>query len=407
MIKKLLWVGFATFLFIACGGDNRHAAPSSLHFDVESTKVCTQAGKNRFVYDVFKDSYYWADEVTDDINLSAYDDENSLIDAIKNSKDRFSFVLDLKDYESVFESGENKGFGFLARMVPEGDKYIFNVMFVYPGSPAFNAGVIRSDKVLSDELVADNNGTATRTFHLENSAGVKRDVNITEAAYAINNIANVSILDVDQKKVGYFVFQSFVGGYTLTQLDNLFRKFKTAQISDLILDLRYNGGGELNVAAHLGTLIGGENVQKHIFQNHRFNPKYAQYDFSTYFESDISQSLNLKRVFIITTQESASASESLINALRASDNHMEVITIGEHTFGKPYGMYTLSYCDKVLFPIHISNENSDGVGHYVDGLAPTCQARDNITVNFADLREDSLAEALYYIEHHRCSKGSE
>ncbi len=387
-----------SFLFISCGSEG--TKQSSVQFEVMAPKSCSLKDKNQFVYDVLKDSYLWSDKVGD-LNISLESNENTFLDNFLYKDDRFSHILTLKTYTEEFTTGEATNFGYLSALVEHNaSNYDTKIAYVYKNSPADKAGLHRSDKIIS---LKEINQTKSYTLRIENRAGEIKDVILKEQAYGVKNITKRNIFLVDGKNVGYFVFKSFVGPNLEEELDDTFSFFKAHNVSELILDLRYNGGGLLDVAAHLGSLIGGYRVQGHIFQNNRFNTKYSHLNRSTYFDAVPFESLNLSKVTIIATQNSASASESLINALTASDNHIEVITIGTATYGKPFGMYTLPYCDRVLIPIHFADENSDGYGGFVDGLTPTCKVDETFNRDFSDRNETLLKEALFYLKNGHCT----
>ena len=392
MIQKLLTITILSLLIVSCGGEKKGT------FDVMSTKNCTQEGRNQFVYDVLKDSYLWSDEVSD-INRSmlSLDDRTFLNQYLYNVKDVYSFIITKEQYNQHFVSGESKDFGY--RSVNYRDEYNVTreiVKFVFPNSAADKAGIKRSDIILP----RDANDTQ---LHIQDQNGLIRDISLKSERYDVHNVLYQKIFDLNRHKVGYFLFKSFVGPNLIKNLNETFATFKREGIDELIIDLRYNGGGLLHVAAHLGSLIGGENVKGHIFQYNRYNQKYSKYNDKTYFAPIPIESLHLKKVYFLTTGDTVSASESLINALKASENGIEVITIGMETEGKQFGMHTMHYCDKVLVPIQFSDSNSDGEG-FIGGLKPTCKLQENFAHDFADINEDLLSEALYHIENGQCKR---
>jgi len=383
---------------IACGDSGKN---SSISFDVMSPKSCSLKDRNQFVYDVLKDSYLWSDKVGD-INISLETEEHKFLDNFLFSADKFSHILTLDSYNEQFNEGEATDFGFLSALVENAQgEYETKIAYIYENSPAALAGLRRSDTILSSIKI---NETDIYKLRIKDSSGLIDEIEIKEQEYTVTNVSHQNIFTMGDKNIGYFVFKSFVGPNLEKNLDDTFAYFKINGVNELILDLRYNGGGLLKVAAHLGSLIGGNNVKGHVFQNNRFNDKYRKYNKSTYFDTIPSQSLHLNRVYIIATQNSASASESLINALKASENNIEVITLGTATYGKPFGMYTMPYCNNVLIPIHFSDENSDGSGGFVDGLTPTCLIEEDINLDFANHNETLLAATLYYIKNGHCSK---
>ncbi len=393
--------------------------------EVQPPAECTLLAKKKFVYDVMHDSYLWADETkevdyTDD---ERYPDEETLLNDLRNPKDRFSFIMSQKAYDDFFEAGKNVGFGIFFR--PEAHEsnttlgYTVDalvLLLVYPESPADKAGLKRSDRIVGiddytiNQVFADEelfkhyleaDEPITVTFHLERNDGTNDTVTVTKAEYNVKTVIKKSILERNGRKIGYLLFQSFVGT-SESELTAAFSYFKESGIDDLVLDLRYNGGGYVYIARQLASLIGGWYSSGKVFNQTLFNQKYSRYNYSTYFYYYLFHQLSLPRLYVITTSMTCSASELVINSLRASAIGVEVIGIGEHTCGKPYAMIGGRYCDKYILPVQMKNANADGEGDYVDGLPPVCRSRDNDLYDFADPHEDSFAEALYYIEHESC-----
>ncbi len=399
MMLKVLFLILLSIMMVACGDDSCCKKSSQL-FEVMAPKSCSLKDKNQFVYDVLKDSYLWSDKVGD-LDISLESNESMFLDHfLYKKKDRFSFLLKRQTYDQVFTQGNARDFGFLSALAQDSQgAYIYKVTYVYRDSPAFMQGIHRADTILTAK---DINATAT-TFRIANSAGEIRDVILEETAYHVKNISHTSILSVGDKKVGYFLFYSFIGPDLIKNLDSTFDYFSNHHIDDLVIDLRYNGGGLLDVARYLGSLVGGKRVQGHIFERISFNKKYQAKNYNNYFPKIARRDLNLHRVFILTTYSTASASEALINSLRASENHIQVITVGQASYGKPFGMHTISYCDRVLVPIHFVGKNSDGYGDYTAGILPTCEANDSIDYDFANPEESLLKETLYYLKNGHCT----
>jgi len=389
------------------------------YFRVMAPKTCTQTNKNRFIYQVMHDSYLWADSVPElDYSSSEYNSSEKMLNALKSRHDKFSFIIDAKIIQSFFEEGKNDNFGMGLVLVPfDSTSYVLVVRFVYPNSPADKAGVKRSDiiklvegkpitKVSLDEIVqiVENQRSVNFSFLQQDNSTFNRS--ITKESYSIETLLyhNIFTNSDNSKIVGYMVFQDFIHNAT-EDIDNLFRTFKKANVNELILDLRYNGGGEVGVANHLSSLIGGSNVVQNIFNQVKFNDKYSKYNYIDYFEKLNKNALNLNRIFVITTSDTCSSSELVISSLRASANNIEVIQIGDTTCGKPYGYVGSGlFCDKALYAINEESQNGDGIGNYVNGFTPTCKADDNFFKAFGDTNEESLAQALNYISTGKCKK---
>ena len=388
-------------------------------FRVKSPKECTQTNKNRFIYQVMGDSYLWAN-TTPELDYSdtvTYSTSEKMLKALKSEHDKFSFILDAKTSQSFFEEGKNSDFGVgLQTTRIDSNTTGLVIQFVYANSPADKLGVKRGDivtkideKLINEENWSDIVGRLTKhesvKFTFLRQDGTTEDKILTKDSYSIDTILYSSILanENQSKRIGYMVFQDFIKSAN-GQIDAEFNKFKQANVNELILDLRYNGGGYVYVANHLASLIGGSNVSENIFSKTMLNERYSRYNETSYFEKYNVNALNLERVFVITTNATCSSSELVINSLKASANNVEVIQIGKPTCGKPYG-YAGSgkVCDKALYVINEESKNGDDVGGYVDGITPKCEAKDNILKAFGDTEEDSLKEALYYITNNRCS----
>ena len=423
---------FVTLFLTACGGGDGSSKQESeeplalatteditetQYFRVLSPKSCEQKNKNRFIYQVMHDSYLWAENTPElDYTDNKYDSSEKMLTALKSSNDKFSFIIDAQVAQSFFEEGKNNDFGMGLRVARlNASSYVLVIRYVYPNSPADKAGLTRGSMISKVEQksitrenidaivdILQNQKTVNFTFlKKDNTTFTKK---LSKELYSIETMLYQKIFTNDKgKKIGYMVFQDFIQN-AIKEIDTTFKGFKEADVDELILDLRYNGGGATNVANHLASLIGGSNVSENIFNQIKFNSRYEKYNYTTYFEELNQNALNLNRVFVITTPYTCSSSELVINALKASANNVEVIQIGDTTCGKPYGyLGSGKFCDKALFAINVESQNGDDVGGYEDGLSPTCQAEDNYFKLFGDKDEDSLSEALNYINTGKCT----
>ncbi len=398
-------------LFLSCGSSNRTIG------DVKQPTDCTAEGKKQFVYEVMHDSYLWADEtpVLSEQNISAHKDEEALLKTLKHPKDRFSHIMTIEDHDDFFEAGISIGFGFdpIYMMGDNNTTMFITPVLVYPDSPADKVGLKRGDMIASIDGIKIfdfyNSEILHKKYFIEDEDNLTmklqlvdtRELTISKKEYDIKTVLHRSIIAQNGIKTGYLVFQSFIGT-SQKELEESFKYFKEQGITELVLDLRYNGGGYVYIANYLSSLIGGNRVEGTIFNQMQFNQKYSQYNEVEYFGKAPEHALNLSRVFIITTKYSCSASELVINAFRASSNSVDVIQVGSSTCGKPYGMIGSEFCEKIILPVQFGSVNGDGVGDFVDGLAPMCQSSDDITKNFGDQSEDSLSTALFYIQNSRC-----
>ena len=170
--------------------------------------------------------------------------------------------------------------------------------------------------------------------------------------------------------------------------------------TELVLDLRYNGGGLVDVAVHLGSLIGGTVTQGRVFAEFRHNDRSAALNETLRFRQP-AQALTLSRLFVITTRSSASASELVINSLRP---HLPVIVIGDATYGKPVGQYSFEFCDQGARAGVVRARQRRGPGRlFRRHCPPTCAAADDIEHDLGSGDEASLAEAFQFMRTGVCS----
>ena len=223
-------------------------------------------------------------------------------------------------------------------------------------------------------------------------------MSLTKRVATIPTVSLTRTFRVDGRTVGYLFFRNFVQP-SYAALDDAFAALKEAGATELVIDLRYNGGGLVDVATHLAGLVGGPVTDGRVFGEYRHNDKNTRLNETLRFANP-PQTLTLQRLFVITTRSSASASELIINGLRP---HIPVIVIGGTTYGKPVGQYGFSFCDKVLAAVSFSIVNADGQGDYFDGIAPTCTAGDDVEHDLGTGEEASLAEAFRYIRTGQCS----
>ena len=223
-------------------------------------------------------------------------------------------------------------------------------------------------------------------------------VTMVKRAVTIPTVSLARVFEADGRRIGYVFFRNFVRP-SVAALDEAFAMLREARVDELVLDLRYNGGGLVDVAVHLASLIGGTPLRDQVFAEYRHNDKNVHRNQTLRFR-EAEQALSLSRLVVIATQGSASASELVINALKP---FMPVVVIGDRTYGKPVGQYVIPFCDKVVAPVAFSMVNADGEGDFFEGLPATCLAPDDIDRDLGDAEEGSLAEAIRFIRTGACS----
>lgn len=372
---------------------------------------CNALGKNMFVRDVMTDLYYWYREVPT-LNPARYDSPEAYLEALRYMPldHSFSYITSRESSEAFFSESQFIGFGFGTDVV--GNEV--RVLQVFPDSPAAEAGLARGDRILQiggrdvAALIAADEvdfGPAELGFSLEiafrGADQTVRRATMTKRAVTIPTVSQTKLLEVEGRRVGYVFFRNFVQP-SFDALDKAFATLSEARVQELVLDLRYNGGGLVAVARHLASLIGGVQSEGQVFAESFHNDRYASFNQTTRFEA-AANALTLSRLVVVTTRASASASELVINALRP---FMPVTVIGERTYGKPVGQYGIPFCDKLIAPVSFTLRNANGYGDFFDGIAADCRAPDDVDHPLGDPEEGSLREALTFIRTGACSRAS-
>lgn len=380
------------------------------------------------------DIYLWYDEIVDrdpvNYDTLEYFDllKTEALTASGNPKDNFHFAMTTDEWQSLSQSGVSVGYGATWALIKSTRPRELIVAYVEPGSPADNAGLARGARVLeidgADLVHGDDTDTLnaglspaaageTHDFRIRDLDNSERDVSLSATAVTSTPVSNVTTLA--NGEVGYILFNDHIA----TAEEGLIGAVEQLQgIQDLVLDVRYNGGGYLAIASQLAYMIAGPaHVDSQEFETLAYNDKHSRQNapipfysetvgLSSLPEGQSLPTLNLPRVFVLTGPDTCSASESLINGLRGVD--VEVIQIGSTTCGKPYGFYPEDNCGSTYFTIQFKGENAKGFGDYPDGFSPQnavggvgeqipgCSVPDDYTRQLGDPSEARLAAALHY-----------
>jgi carboxyl-terminal processing protease len=374
---------------------------------------CTTLGKNLFVRDVLSDLYLWYTELPAE-NPASFDSPEAYLEAVRYRPldTTFSYITSREANDAFFDESAYIGFGFSTEV--SGNQ--LRVLQVFPDSPASEAGLARGARILAidgrpvaDLLTAGSLDAALgpaeagveSTIDFMFRGGDRRSARLVKRAVTIPTVSLTRMYEVDGRRVGYIFFRNFVRPSN-EALDAAFAELAGAGIHELVLDLRYNGGGLVNVARHLASLVGGVRTRGQVFAQYVHNDRNVRRNEVLRFEDNAAQS-GFERLIVITTRASASASELVINALRP---FIPVVVIGERTYGKPVGQYQVNFCDKMLAPVSFTVRNANGEGDYFEGLAPDCAAADDIERELGDPAEASLHEAMTFAVTGTCSPHS-
>lgn len=377
---------------------------------VAQSGPCSALSQTTFVRDTLDELYYWYRNLPD-VDPARAATPEAFLDAVRfRPLDRvFSYVTSRAANDAFFSDSQFIGLGVTTSQA--GGE--LRVLQVFDGSPAAEAGLDRGtridtvDGVRAADLIAAGTLDAALgpaqddlavTLGFDTRGGERRTATLRKRTVAIPTVSLTRVFEVDGRRVGYLFFRNFVRP-SVQALNAAFDALAAARVDELVLDLRYNGGGLVDVAVHLASLVAGEGHADAVFAESRHNDRNRRLDETLRFTAPAG-ALALSRLVVITTRASASASELVINGLRP---FMPVVVVGDRTYGKPVGQYLLPFCDKVLAPVSFAMVNAAGDGDYFDGLPVTCAAADDITHDLGDPAEASLREALRYVASGECS----
>lgn len=395
-------------MLAACGSSS--GGLGSAVGDAVDASACSTVGQNRFVYEVMQDIYFWVDFLPV-VDPDTFDSPEALLEAIRYQvlDSELSDIRDQEANDRFFEQGQFIGVGLTLRIV--GNQLFIGQVTI--NSPAEQAGFMRGFELLeingqsaasliaadsvSEAFGPDEVGQQVTLRYLDLQGNEATTV-LAKALNTLQSVPVATVFDVNGVQTGYLMFRTFIEP-SVAALDSAFTDFRNQGVTELIVDLRYNGGGRVSVAEHLGGLIGGAGTAGAVFSNWVHNANNVARNRTSFFPNPAS-ALGVSRVIVITTSSSASASELVINALRP---YLQVVIVGAQSFGKPVGSYGFPFCGKVLNPMSFNLRNADDEGDYYDGLPVDCTAVDQLDQPFGDPAEASTAEALFFVENGTCS----
>jgi carboxyl-terminal processing protease len=360
-----------------------------------------------------RDIYLWYNQVPGSFNARSYADPDKMMTALRQYSlepgftgpaDRWSFAMKQKEWDDV-SSGIAGDFGLGVFFRNTSD---LRVKLVEATSPAGLAGVRRGWRITkingnsdmttanSDFVVRQVFNSNKATFTFEKPDGTAADVTLNTARYQENPIVLDSVYKVGSKNIGYLAFNSFLGDTTqiYNAFSRIFSRFVAQQVNDVIVDLRYNGGGYVSVQEKLANYLAPLTANGNLMMTQQFNDKNTQYNTTHYFKKQ--GTFVPSRLFFIVSKSTASASELLINNLKPWVN-VQLVGPGK-TYGKPVGFFPVPVADWYIFPVSFRTTNINGEGAYFDGLALNKQVADGLDKDWGDVRESCLASILNFIE---------
>ena len=399
------------------------------------TSGCSLRERQDWAFAQLNENYLFPELLAANVNPDSFTSVQAYVDALvaparAQGKDRFyTKVSSIAEDQAFLETGSSAGFGVrLATDVAARRVFIFEA---FEGTPALAAGIDRGTEILAigtsaadlltvESIIAaggsegintalgPNTAGTARLLRVRDTNGTTRDVTVAKANFALPPVSSrygALIIDDGGKKVGYVNLRAFINTAD-PQLRNAFAQFKAQGISEVIVDLRYNGGGT-SVAADLMTnLLLGQRTTADVMNYRVHRPSKSNLNFTRFFTPQ-PQSIASMKIAFIGTGSTASASEAVMNSIIPYLGANTAL-IGANTFGKPVGTasFDRAQCDDRLTAVVFATQNSNKQGDYFDGLASrflaTCSAADDITRQLGDPQEASVKSALDFLAGRPC-----
>ncbi len=440
--KCIAAVTIAALMLVSCGGGgggNSSAPPVTVTPTPSPTPTptagCTLSSRQAFAKSVIDEWYLFPSDVAANVNPASYSDVQGYIDALlaparAQGKDRyFTYITSIAEEDAYYASGSSAGFGVRLTYNPFTQRII--IAEAYEGAPALGAGIDRGAEIsaigtsgsnlrttasivaaegtagLIDALGPDEAGV-TRVLRITDASGT-RNVTVTKADYDIDPVSDrygAKIITEGGRRYGYVNLRTFITSAN-AQLRTAFQNFRDEGVSDIIVDLRYNGGGLVSVAELFGDLLGRNRNASDLFDEIKFRPEKS-FENSQHFFTAQPQSIAPTRLAFIGTGSTASASELVINGMLPYLG-TNMTLVGSNTYGKPVGQIALdkASCDDRMRVIAFALANANGQGDYYNGLASkipnSCAAEDDLSFPLGDPREASVRTAIDFLSGQSCT----
>ncbi len=382
----------------------------------EDEKTLEESARDE-LYELMASWYLWNDKMPE-INVGEYANPYELLEAVRYTQyDRWSFVADYDEFMAEM-SGSFVGHGFRAALDPDNN---VRVITVYSGSDMYAKGVrrgwiikqingtdlapifIANDYEAYSALLGDASAGVTNTFLFGKPDGTEMTLTTAKASFTVNTVLDYDTLHLSTGITGYLAFDAFLS-VSSSELESAFSFFETWNVNNIIVDLRYNGGGYLDVAQLLSSYIIGNAYTSQTWIKMCYNSTIATAENQTFGFTTTSHPLYLTNAVFITTDNTASASEVVISSLKP---YIDVKLVGSTTHGKPTGMDLFQYQYKFVFaPVTFEYKNSQDYGAFYDGIPVDVEAADDYTRDFGDRKESSIAAAIALIEGTASSKSA-
>jgi carboxyl-terminal processing protease len=425
----MLSLAALSLLLSACGGGSgtapasqSEAAPDPLS-GLPETPGCTLLDRRSFLADQFKTQYFYNDltapvDPVPEQGLRAYFSASLFKGNERIPADRFSGYQTTEAYSQFYGEGKTLAYGLAVagqevQGRPDLPLYIRDVT---PGSPAATVGLQRGDRVhrLNDTTVEDAIARFDFSMLTPQQAGQELALEVERGGMRLTVRLSASVHDVvpvrlgrvitlpDGRRMGLVRFNSMI---TLAEpdLQAHFQQFREQGVTEVVFDLRYNGGGSVPVGARIASMAAGTKADGQVYAVLRNNAQ-LQASNSTYrFGTPVSWA-GVKRVYVLSGLRTCSASEQMIAGLRGVG--IEVVQIGSTTCGKPVGFRPREHCGLTYSLVNFDSVNAKGEGGYYSGFAATCRVAEDFTKSMEDTTEPLIAAAIRHGSGQGCPAAS-
>ena len=397
--------------------------------------ACSLTDRQNWVVAQLNEWYLYPETLPSNIRVSDYSSVDALISAMTataraQNKDRdFTYITSAAEEDAFFNSGATAGFGI--RLGYDLNARRVFILEAFEGTPALNANIDRGDELTAIGTTASNLRSVSDILAAEGAQGVNnalgpstagtsrvlriarggasREVTVAKADFSIEPVSSRyggRIIEDAGKRYGYINLRTFISTAD-ARLREEIQKFRDANITEVIIDFRYNGGGLVSTGNLMGDLLGGNRQTSEIFSQLTFRDSKASNNSIKRFAPQ-SQSVSPTKLAFITTRSSASASELVVNGfIPFFDNRLALI--GANTFGKPVGQIARdnAACDDRLRIVAFTTRNSANSDAYFNGLAEavkaSCRANDDFTQPLGVAGEASTRQALDFLQGKSCT----
>lgn len=401
MLKRYSWLFVAVVVFLGACTKKNDGGGGTTAEDQLKDEILAKTRTN----------YLWTDQIPQNFDARSYEGPEEIMKAISEYSmepgfsqpvDHFSFAIKKAEWDNI-STGVTTDFGLNVFFMTDGD---LRVRAVEKESPAGLAGIRRGWRITAidgtanltsanSEFIIDKvYSSANTTFTFQLPDGSTKDISLAAATYQEQPLYLDTIYTEGAKKVGYLVFNSFLGKINdvTASFAPVFNRFVTQGVTDVVVDLRYNGGGYVSLQQTLANYLVKSAADGQIMMNEEFNAQNAKNNVTEKFQK--LGGLNINNIYFIVSENTASASELLINNL---EPYMNVKLVGETTYGKPVGFFDIQVGDWLIFPVSFRSTNGQGQGNYFDGIAVDQQSVDGLDKDWGDKNESSLATVLNHI----------